>query len=230
MTFFHFLNCSALTFLPHFIYYKATPLSDYDTLTASAKAAAVYIATALLKLICQATFLRIQEADVFDLNQEVLKGLIGFLDIVGIYFALTQLQYRNISQNHKFQAVGLGWAFADSVLHRAIPLWVNARQLESSWDDLLQGFEANANLIFNLSVAALASLIWLRKNKPAWLLPILYTFVGVHAALPVVLSYLRLSKDVDGVSVVGFELAAALVLAIITWRLFALCSYRATAA
>jgi hypothetical protein len=40
--------------------------------------------------------------------QEVLKGLIGFLDIVGIYFALTQLQYRNISQNHKFQAVGLG--------------------------------------------------------------------------------------------------------------------------
>jgi hypothetical protein len=26
MTFFHFLNCSALTFLPHFIYYKATPL------------------------------------------------------------------------------------------------------------------------------------------------------------------------------------------------------------
>ncbi|GAQ80473.1 hypothetical protein KFL_000550050 [Klebsormidium nitens] len=229
MTFFHFINCSALTFLPHFIYYKATPLSDYDTFTTSAKAAAVYIATALLKLICQATFLRVQDADVFDLNQEILKGLIGFLDIVGIYFALTQLQYRNISQNHKFQAVGLGWAFADSVLHRAVPLWVNARKAESSWDDLLQGFEANANLVFNLSLAALASLIWLRKSKPAGLLPILYTFAGVHAALPVVLSYLRLGKVTDGVSVVGFEIAAVVVLAIISWRLFVLCSYRNSA-
>jgi hypothetical protein len=40
--------------------------------------------------------------------QELLKALIGFLDVAGLYFALTQLTYRNISQNHKFQAVGLG--------------------------------------------------------------------------------------------------------------------------
>lgn len=34
--------------------------------------------------------------------------MIGFIDIAGLYFALTQLTHRNISQNHKFQAVGLG--------------------------------------------------------------------------------------------------------------------------
>ena len=39
--------------------------------------------------------------------QESLKALIGFLDVIGLYIALTQLTYRNISQNHKFQAVGL---------------------------------------------------------------------------------------------------------------------------
>lgn len=40
--------------------------------------------------------------------QELLKALIGFVDVLGLYFALTQLTYRNISQTHKFQAVGLG--------------------------------------------------------------------------------------------------------------------------
>lgn len=40
-----------------------------------------------------------------------------------------------------------GWAFADSVLHRLAPLWVGARGLEFTWDYLLQGLEANANLV-----------------------------------------------------------------------------------
>lgn len=40
--------------------------------------------------------------------QELLKAMIGFIDVAGLYFALTQLTHRNISQNHKFQAVGLG--------------------------------------------------------------------------------------------------------------------------
>jgi hypothetical protein len=37
-----------------------------------------------------------------------MKIFIGFIDVAGLYFALTQLTHRNISQNHKFQAVGLG--------------------------------------------------------------------------------------------------------------------------
>lgn len=40
--------------------------------------------------------------------QELMKVFIGFIDVAGLYFALTQLTHRNISQNHKFQAVGLG--------------------------------------------------------------------------------------------------------------------------
>lgn len=41
-----------------------------------------------------------------------------------------------------------GWAFADSVLHRLAPLWVGARGLEFTWDYILQGLEANANLVY----------------------------------------------------------------------------------
>ncbi|KAF2324439.1 hypothetical protein GH714_014129 [Hevea brasiliensis] len=122
-------------------------MSEYDTLGTSVKAALVYLGTALVKLVCLATFLKVSENDSFDPYQELLKALIGFIDVAGLYFALTHLTHRNISQNHKFQAVGLGWAFADSVLHKLAPLWVGARGLEFTWDYILQGLEANANLL-----------------------------------------------------------------------------------
>ncbi|KAK3425450.1 hypothetical protein EUGRSUZ_F02400 [Eucalyptus grandis] len=184
MTVFHFFNCAILTFGPHAVYYSATPLSEYDTLGTSVKAALVYLGTALVKLVCLATFLKVSENESFDPYQELLKALIGFIDVAGLYFALTQLTHRNISQNHKFQAVGLGWAFADSVLHRLAPLWVGARGLEFTWDYILQGLEANANLVFSISLAALGSLMWLRKNKPKTLVPIIYACAGIVATMP----------------------------------------------
>ncbi|KAI3776803.1 hypothetical protein L1987_46593 [Smallanthus sonchifolius] len=88
---------------------------------------------------------RIQAATTSD-AKELLKALIGFIDVAGLYFALTQLTHKNISQNHKFQVVGLGCPFAESVLDRLAPLWVGARGLEFTWDYILQGLEANANL------------------------------------------------------------------------------------
>ncbi|CAH9100360.1 unnamed protein product [Cuscuta epithymum] len=100
MTVFHFFNCAILS--------SATPLSEYDTLGTSVKAAVVYLLTALVKLVCLATFLNVSESDTFEPYQELLKALIWFIDVAGLYFALTQLTHRNISQNHKFQAVGLG--------------------------------------------------------------------------------------------------------------------------
>jgi hypothetical protein len=223
MTFFHFFNCAALTFGPHAIYYKATPLSEYDTLGTCIKAAIVYLVTTLVKLICQATFLQVSEHDGFDLGQELLKGLIGFLDVGGLYYALTQVSHRSISQDHKFQAVGLGWAFADAVLHRLAPLWVGAKGLEFTWEYLLQGLESNANLVLTVSLAALGSLMWLRKNKPSALVPVIYTTAGVVAAMPSITNYLRKGLAWEFSNVVSFELLASLVMSFITWRLFCAC-------
>ncbi|MBA0808111.1 hypothetical protein Gohar_023872 [Gossypium harknessii] len=211
MTMFHFFNCAILTFGPHAVYYSATPLSEYDTLGTSVKAALVYLGTALVKLVCLATFLQMSENDGFDPYQELLKALIGFIDVAGLYFALTQLTHRNISQNHKFQAVGLGWAFADSVLHRLAPLWVGARGLEFTWDYILQGLEANANLVLSISLAALGSLIWLRKNKPKTLIPIIYACAGIVATMPSITSDAMLIACQflffpSGCSVVSYEI------------------------
>ncbi|CAF2316582.1 unnamed protein product, partial [Brassica napus] len=250
MTLFHFFNCAILTFGPHAVYYSATPLSEYDTLGTSVKAAVVYLATALVKLVCLATFLQVSETEVFDPYQEALKAMIGFIDVAGLYFALAQLTHRNISQNHKFQAVGLGWAFADSVLHRLAPLWVGARGLEFTWDYVLQGLEANANLVcppictfrymflcnmqlfltihqnfqvFTISLAALGSLMWLRKNKPKTLIPIIYTCAVIIATMPSITSYLRRVMGWHFPKVVGFELMTSLVMAFISCQLFILC-------
>ncbi|RZC09127.1 hypothetical protein D0Y65_015747 [Glycine soja] len=51
MTVFHFFNCAILTFGPHVVFYFTTPLSEYDTLRTSIKAAVVYLATTLVKLL-----------------------------------------------------------------------------------------------------------------------------------------------------------------------------------
>ncbi|AQK62619.1 seven transmembrane domain protein [Zea mays] len=246
MTVFHFLNCAFLTFGPHVVYYSATPLSEYDTIGTSVKAAAVYLGTALVKLVCLATLLKVPENDSFDPCQELLKVVIGFIDAVGLYFALTQLTHRNISQNHKFQAVGLGnytalifplhgfgmdiwkeahlgWAFAASVLHRLAPLWIGARGLEFTWEYILQGLEANANLVMTLSLAALGSLMWLRKNKPRTLVPIVYACALLLATMPSITGYLRRSLEWQTPKVVGFELISSLVMALISWQLFSAC-------
>ncbi|CAL1410884.1 unnamed protein product [Linum trigynum] len=228
MTAFHFFNCAILTFGPHAVYYSATPLSEYDTLGTSMKAALVYLGTAIVKLVCLANFLKVSENDEFDPYQESLKALIGLVDVAGIYFALTQLTHRNISQNHKFQAVGLGWAFADSILHRLAPLWVGARGLEFTWDYILQGLEANANLAFSISMAALGSLMWLRRNKPKTLIPLIYICALIVATMPSITSYLRKKLDWHFPEVVGFELGSSLVMAFISWQLFSACQRRSS--
>lgn len=228
MPLFHFINCAALAFGPHFVYYKATPLAEYGTFYASLRAAIVYVFTMLIKLILWATLLRVSDEGLdevvpFDAYQELLKAVIGLVDIGGLYYALTQVSYRNISYNHKFQAVGLGWSLADALVQKLLPLWVGARGWEFTWDYVLQAIEANATLVLTISLAALGSLMWLRKNKPAALVPFIYTTAGIAASMPFLTSYVRRGLGWDLSKVVGFEISAAGATALVTWRLFVAC-------
>ncbi|XP_022861382.1 transmembrane protein 147-like [Olea europaea var. sylvestris] len=240
MTMFHFFNCAILTFGPHAVYYSATPLSEYDTLGTSIKAAVVYLITALVKLVCLATFLNVSESDSFDpyqvhlylpvfpflcsyhakylpLNHLVAVRLGTFIMLTNpILLLMGKISAGSISML-------TGWAFADSVLHRLAPLWVGARGLEFTWDYIFQGLEANANLVLSLSLAALGSLMWLRKNKPKTLIPIIYVCAGIVATMPSITSYLRRGLGWHLTKIVGFELFTSLVMAFISWQLFAAC-------
>ncbi|KAF4353519.1 hypothetical protein F8388_013811 [Cannabis sativa] len=202
MTLFHFFNCAILTFGPHAVYYSATPLSEYDTLGTSIKSAIVYLITALLKLVCLATFLKVSETDNFDPYQV--------------------LDFPPSSCLTGVEALQR-WAFADSDLHRLAPLWVGARGLEFTWDFILQGLEANANLVFSISLVALGSLIWLRKNKPKTLIPIIYACAVIVATMPSITSYLKRGLGWHFLEVVGFQLSISLVMALISCQLFSAC-------
>ncbi|KAK3279298.1 hypothetical protein CYMTET_12807 [Cymbomonas tetramitiformis] len=222
MPFFHLVNCASLTFAPHAIYYYATPLSDYDAWPTSLKGSAVYCAAFFAKLICLATFVSTSEANLFDPAQELLQGLIGLLDVVGLYFALTKITAR-VSLSHKFQAIGLGWAFADSVLHRLAPLWMGARSMEFSWKYLQEGVHANANLVYSLSFAAVVSLLWMRKNKPEKLVPILYLSVFIHAFLPAIQSCTQQLLQLQPGEVLLLDLFSTTACAVASWRLYTAC-------
>jgi len=65
--------------------------------------------------------------------------------------------------------------------------------------------------------------MWLRKNKPKTLVPIIYASAGILASMPSITSYLRRGLGWDFESVVGFELFSSLLMAFISWQLFSAC-------
>ena len=46
--------------------------------------------------------------------------------------------------------------------------------------------------VLSISLAALGSLIWLRKNKPKTLIPIIYACAGIVATMPSITRYVAL--------------------------------------
>eukprot|EP00249_Psilotum_nudum_P005942 c19339_g2_i2 orf=598-1053(-) len=77
--------------------------------------------------------------------------------------------------------------------------------------------------VLTVSLAALGSLMWLRKNKPKAVVPIIYASAGVLATMPSITSYLQRGLDWDSYNVIGFELLASFGMALITWHLYSIC-------
>eukprot|EP00898_Chlorokybus_atmophyticus_P003292 jgi/Chlat1/3964/Chrsp26S04223 len=223
MALFHAINCAALAFMPHVVYYKATPLAEYDARGSCFKAGLVYVFTALIKLVCVATFLQASDIGVYDINQEFGKAMIGLLDVVGLYFALTQVSYHSMSQSLRFQAVGLGWASAEALMQGLGPLTFAVRQQEFTWDYVHQALQTNVNLIITLSLATVGACAWSRKNRQAALAPVLYTLILIHAFLPSSFTYLRMVLGFSNTSLLAVEFATAAVLALASWRMYLLC-------
>eukprot|EP00239_Pterosperma_sp_CCMP1384_P006312 CAMPEP_0197853568 /NCGR_PEP_ID=MMETSP1438-20131217/22990_1 /TAXON_ID=1461541 /ORGANISM="Pterosperma sp., Strain CCMP1384" /LENGTH=226 /DNA_ID=CAMNT_0043468033 /DNA_START=31 /DNA_END=711 /DNA_ORIENTATION=- len=222
MTFFHMVNCGALTFGPHAIYYYATPLSDYDTWSTSLKGGFFYVGAFFAKLVCLAAFVSTETAGL-DLTQELIQACIGAVDVVALYFALTRITAR-VSLDQKFQAVGLGYAIADSIIYRAGPLWLGARKSEFSWKWLQNGGHANANLIWSISFASVVSLLWNRKSKPDHIVPLLYASIALHAVLPNVVSIVRQLLNLDLWLVVALDVALSVLCALASYSLYSAAS------
>jgi len=184
------------------------------------KGVVTYFMTFFVKLICLAAFISSSESAAFNPAQEILQACIGTLDIVGLYYALSQSSGPALSD--KLQAVGLGWAVGDSVLNRLAP-FMGARTMEFSWGYLQQGVHANANLIYSISFAAIVSLLFMRKNTHSSLMPALYLTMIMHAAYPSFLSSMRQILHLSAGSALLADVGMSMGAAALSWRLYSAC-------
>lgn len=63
-----------------------------------------------------------------------------------------------------------------------------------------EGFDGAGLQVLTVSLAALGSLMWLRKSKPASLVPIIYASAGIVATMPSIIRFghcLKLTLAID---------------------------------
>ena len=132
----------------------------------------IYILTQLLKMLLLATFFptsdNLSEASTlfhvsifinefrmfwtisYLLFKELIKTTIDFGDLIGLSFVMGKTVGNRFSVDSgylKIMIVGLGWAFADLILTKALPLWVGARGLQFDWKYILMSLDANVSLV-----------------------------------------------------------------------------------
>ncbi|CAK9304994.1 unnamed protein product [Gordionus sp. m RMFG-2023] len=165
MTFFYFANCIALAYVPYFLTYKISGLSEYRGFWKCIQAGVAYILTQLIKMLIIATFLPSIEYSTsnkteFDIKQEIIKCSIDIADFLGMYMIMSKI---SIKGEYKFLCTSIGWAQAELIMTRALPFWLGAKGIEFDWKYIQMSLESNINLLQAISIAML---IWLAmRNK-----------------------------------------------------------------
>eukprot|EP00775_Hariotina_reticulata_P004716 gene4718-4966_t len=172
------LDCGALCLAPPIIYYYGTDLSDYEVLASVGYGAFASLISASVKV--------------------VVAALISITDVVLLWYALTKFSHRNISNTHKYQAVGTGWAAANALLFQFAPILSGGFTSEFSVTRVLRACQANVFLVHMLSMAAVGVLFWSKRSKPAGVLPVLRVVLFAHAVLPAIVGVL---EDLHHISV-----------------------------
>eukprot|EP01102_Stenamoeba_stenopodia_P017478 TRINITY_DN6266_c0_g1_i1.p1 TRINITY_DN6266_c0_g1~~TRINITY_DN6266_c0_g1_i1.p1 ORF type:complete len:228 (-),score=40.37 TRINITY_DN6266_c0_g1_i1:56-739(-) len=217
MTYIHFINCVVLAFAPSFIVYKATKLSEFGSLTKCLWAGLAYTATQLVKFIFFATFVPSGDGSSFDLVQELIKGLAGLGDLLGIHLVLGVVS--GATGDLRILSVGLGWATTESILMRLAQLWIGARSLEFTWSFIQMSLEANINLLLYIALTALVWL-WGRKNLDKSSSNVLTGTFVVYALFPVFIDYLKLEVQMDSWNIVALEAVFAVAIAGLAKQLY----------
>ncbi|XP_013388016.1 transmembrane protein 147 [Lingula anatina] len=163
MTLFHFLNCLALSYVPYMITYKCSGLAEYSAFWKCVQAGVAYMITQLCKMLVLATFFPATElsgaAVGFDVVGEFLKSTIDLADLVGIHLVMTRVAGKG---QLKFMIASMGWATAELIVTRCLPLWVGARGVEFDWKYIQMSFDSNISLVQHITTAAL---VWLYSRN-----------------------------------------------------------------
>ncbi|XP_058820098.1 BOS complex subunit TMEM147 [Topomyia yanbarensis] len=159
MTLYHFGNCVALVYVPYYMTYKYSGLSEYGAFWKCIQAGGIYIFTQLCKMLVLATFFPDTDSfisdDQFNLIAEFLRCSVDLVDLLGLAFVLSKIPGKGHS---KLITAGLGWATAEVILSRGLMLWVGARGAEFSWIYTQRCLESNILLVQHLTTS---TLLWL---------------------------------------------------------------------
>ncbi|XP_012270511.1 transmembrane protein 147 [Orussus abietinus] len=171
MTLYHFGNCLALVYVPYYLTYKCSGLSEYGAFWKCIQAGGIYIFTQLVKMLALATFFPTADnvgQEGFDIFGEFLKSSIDFADLVGILLVLNGIPGKG---HAKVLMAGIGWAGAEVLLTRFLLLWIGARGAEFDWKYIQKSLESNINLVQHINTATLVWL-WSRHDLYRGLVPI----------------------------------------------------------
>ncbi|XP_064469432.1 BOS complex subunit TMEM147-like isoform X2 [Ornithodoros turicata] len=178
MTLFHFGNCVALAYVPYLLTYKYSGLSEYGAFWKCAQAAAMYIVTQLCKMLVLATFFPpgdVSSIGGVDVLGEFLKATVDLADLVGLHIVMTKVAGKGET---KFLVAGLGWASAELLMTRFVPLWVGARGMEFDWRYIQLSFDSNISLVNHITTATLVWL-WNRHDLRKVHLPVVVVLLAV---------------------------------------------------
>ncbi|XP_055376013.1 BOS complex subunit TMEM147 [Condylostylus longicornis] len=158
MTLYHFGNCIALVYVPYYMTYKYSGLSEYGAFWKCIQAGGIYIFTQLCKMLLLATFFDSENLSLngsFNILAEFFRNTADIADLFGLAFILSRIPGKGHS---KLITAGLGWATAEVILSRGIMLWSGARGAEFNWIYIQKCLESNISLMQHISTA---TLIWL---------------------------------------------------------------------
>lgn len=216
----HAINCVALCLAPHLIYFQATPLAEYDVLKSAITGFSCQCATTFIKAVLLATFLPAAQSSSIIGIRDLIYLAVSLVDVVGLWYSLARCQHRNTSNAHKAQAVGLGWAFGDSVLKRLFPVLHGAFKPDFNLSFFFTAVQSNIVLAQSISFATVGVLTWNKKSRAAWALPLLRVDLLLHALVPTIIS-LAQEKHVLGMAkLILLDVVATAVLAVSSWQLY----------
>ncbi|BFZ25588.1 hypothetical protein BsWGS_28627 [Bradybaena similaris] len=188
MTFFHFGNCVALAYVPYVIVYKCSGLAEYSAFWKCVQAGAAYLFTQLCKMLLLATFFPATEAAAggLDIAGEFLKSTVDIADLIGLHIVMSKFAGKG---QLKFMIAGMGWATAELVVTRFVPLWMGARGVEFDWKYIQMSFDSNISLIHHISVAML---VWLysRSDLQKSSLPVVISLLALACYRPLIVEIL----------------------------------------
>jgi hypothetical protein len=222
MTFFHFINCSLLTFLPLFTVYRATALYNQSgSLTNVGIGGLFYLLSQLAKLVLIALlFSSFEEGNKLIVSHEIIKVVLGAFDVSGIYIAFKQSSPTS-SLFYRLLSVGLGWTVFHHVAYYLPQYWIHARSLQFTEDSMLQAIASLSYIIILLSLPFL-TYVALKKRKEHFASSLLASlglfFVVTTGSL---IKFLAATKTLDEYGVVAAQFVWAAVIAGLTnvaWR------------